>query len=794
MSLFSPQLPLLLFKMQSFTDKMHFTLLDFMSSPESKSDSPRPRPLQSSKSFSIEEPSSSPDRSFRPLRANTIQNGTIPSVLVSDRSKSRENRRPGTQSDIFEKSSEDEGNGEMAHVSGKLPADFDELPIELVSLADRLVNLCVDILNAPLFNSHYSFIDSLSAKIHPTPPSVDKLSGLFQDFYAVAANHINTHISTLSSRQHRASSPAPSVSSLSSTASKIRAKATSMNKERPKLIERRESEQQMLTSEEINERKRARKALEHKRVALEEAIERRVCEGVYDRIWRHRSSQDEAQDEKLRSKTAALSVVGIGLVDLGVDLGIESSKEPDAAEKRELEVREWLEGARKELIAMNDEKYPLGKLNHLKAAHKGIVDTLSHFHPSSSADEIMPMLIFTLITSRPEGIDVISNLYFIQRFRCETKIDGEAAYCLTNLEAAISFLETVDLASLRADEVPSGPPKLNSRPGTPKAEKPDPLTVGITPAAPSAPATVSVTPNPSVSKPTPPATSSLRPTFQHADRRLSDLFQPPAALGAAGDAIFDTADQGFKSIGNSLGDSYKFLLGKLKERDSVGQASDITIPKTLDDARKLISTPPPEDEGSVSGGSTPQSPSVKEHKNEPTTEPKTEGRSRSDSAQRLDDRVLSFIGGRKMTRERSTDSNRSGGSSSKKVAFVQDEGGEKATPSPQAPANNPAIVESMRNLGNSLNPMNRIAGMGMMRGFGRVTTPTPPTPTRSTVPDEGVADLTTVCIVYLFLTLVLLTVIGIPRFGTISTTKGGNKNCSTKQTIYGTSESWGSQN
>ncbi|KAA8572848.1 hypothetical protein EYC84_003418 [Monilinia fructicola] len=615
-----------------------FIHIHFMSSPESKSDSPRPRPLQSSKSFSIEEPSSSPDRSFRPLRANTIQNGTIPSVLVSDRSKSRENRRPGTQSDIFEKSSEDEGNGEMAHVSGKLPADFDELPIELVSLAD-------------------SFIDSLSAKIHPTPPSVDKLSGLFQDFYAVAANHINTHISTLSSRQHRASSPAPSVSSLSSTASKIRAKATSMNKERPKLIERRESEQQMLTSEEINERKRARKALEHKRVALEEAIERRVCEGVYDRIWRHRSSQDEAQDEKLRSKTAALSVVGIGLVDLGVDLGIESSKEPDAAEKRELEVREWLEGARKELIAMNDEKYPLGKLNHLKAAHKGIVDTLSHFHPSSSADEIMPMLIFTLITSRPEGIDVISNLYFIQRFRCETKIDGEAAYCLTNLEAAISFLETVDLASLRADEVPSGPPKLNSRPGTPKAEKPDPLTVGITPAAPS-------------------------------------------------------AQQRFR-IGNSLGDSYKFLLGKLKERDSVGQASDITIPKTLDDARKLISTPPPEDEGSVSGGSTPQSPSVKEHKNEPTTEPKTEGRSRSDSAQRLDDRVLSFIGGRKMTRERSTDSNRSGGSSSKKVAFVQDEGGEKATPSPQAPANNPAIVESMRNLGNSLNPMNRIAGMGV---------------------------------------------------------------------------------
>ncbi|RAL60149.1 hypothetical protein DID88_000774 [Monilinia fructigena] len=503
-----------------------FIHIDFMSSPENKSDSPRPRPLQSSKSFSIEEPSSSPDRSFRPLRANTIQNGTIPSVLVSDKTKSRENRRPGTQSDILEKSSEDGGNGKTADVSGKLPADFDELPIELVSLAD-------------------SFIDSLSAKIHPTPPSVGQIIGAF------------FKISMLS--------PAPSVSSLSSTASKFRAKAASMNKERPKVIERRESEQQMLTSEEINERKHARKALEHKRVALEEAIERRVCEGIYDRIWRHRSSQDEAQDEKLRSKTAALSVVGIGLVDLGVDLGIEASKEPDAAEKREIEVREWLE----------------------------------------------------------------------------------------------------DLASLRADEVPSGPPKLNSQPGTPKADKPDPLTVGITPAAPSAPATVLV--------------------------RLQILQSQ----------------------------------------------------KTLDDARKLISTPPPEDEGSVSGGSTPQSPSVKEHKNEPNTELKTEGRSRSDSAPRLDDRVLSFIGGRKMTRERSTDSNRSGGSSSKKVTFVQDEGGEKGTLSLQAPANNPAIVESMRNLGNSLNPMNRIAGMGMMRGIRTCNDSYPTTPTKSTVPDEGVADLTT---------------------------------------------------
>ena len=288
----------------------------------------------------------------------------------------------------------------------------------------------------------------------------------------------------------------------------------------------------MLTADEIAERKRARKELEQKRVALEEAVERRVCEGVYDRIWRHRSTQDEAQDEKLRSKTAALAVVGIGLTDLGVDVGQESSEN---VEEKENEVREWLEDARRDLTAMNDKKYPFGKLQHLKAAHKSIVDTLSHFHPSSSADEIMPMLIYTLITSRPEGINVMSNLYFIQRFRNESKIDGEAAYCLTNLEAAITFLETVDLASLREDEVPF-------RPTETQHARTDARPMTLPSSGPSAPAVSNATASSEMSKP-PPSTPVPRQNIQPTNRKLSNMLQsPPQVLGAAG-AVRSTADQ-----------------------------------------------------------------------------------------------------------------------------------------------------------------------------------------------------------------------------------------------------------
>jgi hypothetical protein len=569
----------------------------------------------------------------------------------------------------------------------------------------------------------YSFIESLSAKVHPTPPTIDNLSSLFQGFYATASSHINTHISALASRQNREASPAPS--SRASAASRLRAKAASLgSKDRPKITPRTESETQMITSEELAKRKKARKALETKRVLLEEAVERRLCEGIYGRIYRHRSTQDEAQDDKLRSKTAALALVGIGPADLGIDLGETTSGSPEATAEKQEDVRKWLDQARRDLVRMNEKRYPLGKLNHLKAAHKSIVDTLAHFHPSSSADEIMPMLIYTLITLAPENLNVISDLHFIQYFRAEGKLTGEAAYCLTNLEAAISFLETVDLSTLRADEHPSGPPK--SLPGTPRTETfPPAYAPGISVASPSP--TEASAGSAAVAKPLP-SPSGLRATVQLRNRRLSDLVNTPAqAFGAASDTIFTTADQGIKTISNSLGDSYKFLLGKLREQKDAPTESGqgLLVPKTLDDARKLVSTPPPDDEGSVSGASSVHSP-------EDARPPPRE------------DRVLNLIGGRKASRDHSADSSRSA-SSSKKVVFA-DEPREKAiTPSPSPAPSNQAIVESMRNLGNSLNPMARLSGISMIRGFGRTTSTPVITQAKDAAakPTEG-GDLATV--------------------------------------------------
>lgn len=120
---------------------------------------------------------------------------------------------------------------------------------------------------------------------------------------------------------------------------------------------------QMLSRAEISQKRRDRKLLEAKKTALEEAVERRVTNGLYDKLWRHKHTDDEARDDSLHSKIAALKVVGVNLGHLGVQV-------PE--DKREGFDSQLLNAAAT-LAKMNEERYPLGKLALLKQAHKTIV-------------------------------------------------------------------------------------------------------------------------------------------------------------------------------------------------------------------------------------------------------------------------------------------------------------------------------------------------------------------------------------------------------------------------------------
>ncbi|KAL5114461.1 hypothetical protein ACEQ8H_007658 [Pleosporales sp. CAS-2024a] len=635
----------------------------------------RPQKLQPSRSFTRLDaaPASAQSRS----RASTLQGPHVPDMLdplTLSANTVVEEDEPA-DADVFAKTHD----GHDVASTDATPDSFEELPIEIRSLTER-------------------FLESLTAKVHPAPLSIDNLSDLFQDFYARASAKINTHIATLSARL---------------TSDEYQSKKSPAPSSRPGSIRTASShsgEQQMLSASEMADRKKARKSLETKRLALEEAVERAACENMYSKIWRHRSTDDEERDHKLRSRTAALSLVGIGLKELLMTGDELTEEERKKTKEKEPEIREWLSAARQDIMKMNDEKYPQGKVQHLTAVHKSIVEALSKIFPAtSSADEILPTLIYTLITLPPVYLNVVGDLMFIQRFRGSSRMDGETAYCLVNLEAAISFLETVDLSSLRANE-PAVPAKADSRPSTPRSEM-TPMALGLS----DAPDLMQIPPTPTTTDaPTEPSS----PVTTKAQRRLSNLIQTQqtkleAASDAVRDSILDSADQALGRINNTLDTSFKFFFGGLRDRNPNSPIIEQpALPKTLEDARKLVSSPThlddDDDASSVGAASSAQ------------------GDDRHDisSSKRLDAKMSDLFAGRKQIRERSADSTRSGGSASgRRVTFPATVEEKTASPAavktePPAPSSTSA-VDSLRSMGNSLNPLNRFANMTVLPRFGR---------------------------------------------------------------------------
>ncbi|KAK6497331.1 hypothetical protein TWF481_011745 [Arthrobotrys musiformis] len=397
-----------------------------------------------------------------------------------------------------------------------------ELPAEVLEMTDR-------------------FIESLSAKVHPAPVSIDLLSTMFQDFYEKTSTAISTHVSKLyNSHDSQA------------------------------------SDQPLVSMSEIVQRKRDRKRGDTLRVTLQEMVEKRVTEAVFHKIWRHYSAEDEARDEALRSKTMALAVVGVGLKELGLEENINVMDLKPVCEA---------------LQNLNNTKCPYSKLHLLKRAHKAIVDVLTNVVPSttSSADHILPTLIYSLIIS-PPNIHIVSNLLYIQRFRYQKSIDGEAAYCLTNLEAAVSFLETVDMGTLAANEsslTTSVGPDIIGASNVSLSQYIERADKTGLPAAPAIADTSPINAEPKIATGTQKEGTAIL-SMASATRRMTYLTPVEFAASAATSAV-NTADQSLKTIGNSLENSYRFLFGKLSDKRT-------DLPKTLEDVRKLVGTPSQERE------------------------------------------------------------------------------------------------------------------------------------------------------------------------------------------------------
>ncbi|KAI3761774.1 hypothetical protein L1987_52196 [Smallanthus sonchifolius] len=114
----------------------------------------------------------------------------------------------------------------------------------------------------------------------------------------------------------------------------------------------------------------------------------------------------------------------------------------------------WLE-AQKELLKINTYKAPRDKLACILSCCKVISNLMFNASVSGNenppgADDFLPVLIYVTIKANPPQFH--SNLMYIQRYRSNSRLVGEAAYVFTNMLSAESFILNIDEKALSMSE------------------------------------------------------------------------------------------------------------------------------------------------------------------------------------------------------------------------------------------------------------------------------------------------------------------------------------------------------
>ncbi|CAN1173595.1 Vacuolar protein sorting-associated protein 9A [Linum perenne] len=111
--------------------------------------------------------------------------------------------------------------------------------------------------------------------------------------------------------------------------------------------------------------------------------------------------------------------------------------------------------AQKELQKINMYKAPRDKLvcilNCCKVINNLLVNaSIASDEGPPGADEFLPALIYVTIRANPPQFH--SNLLYIQRYRRQSRLVGEASYCFTNMLSAESFISNIDAKSISMEE------------------------------------------------------------------------------------------------------------------------------------------------------------------------------------------------------------------------------------------------------------------------------------------------------------------------------------------------------
>lgn len=260
--------------------------------------------------------------------------------------------------------------------------DDDELPQELPSQLDELIDGFLKDLRAPKYNK---------------PLTPEQLCSTFQNFYEHF--HSKTDLFVKGSVYYR------------------------------KRITRIE----LQTSGEIEEEKKFKRKIEVKIRRYIEIAEEKICVELFDRLF-NKFPKDVKTNSYVKEKLRVIKKIkGIQFNTL-LDIKDIQLSQPVINE---------ISHKFKEL---NHFKTPYSKLKVLISIHSSINQFVKTqiSNEFADGDYFLPLLIYLILINQ-DDVDFYSNFIYIKRFRQDSLLVEESLYCLTNFEAAITFIQHLEL-------------------------------------------------------------------------------------------------------------------------------------------------------------------------------------------------------------------------------------------------------------------------------------------------------------------------------------------------------------
>lgn len=266
----------------------------------------------------------------------------------------------------------------------EIKIEEDELPQELPQELDELID---------------HFLKDLKTPKYKTPLTPEQLSYTFQRFYETFHQKADLFV-----------------------------KGSVYYKKRKQRIE-------MQTSGEIEEEKRLNKRIEVKIRRYNEIAEEKICVELFERLF-NRFAKDVKTNNYTKEKMRIIQKIkGINygiLLDIK-DIELESPITREISHK---------------FHELNNYKTPCSKLKVLVSIHSSINQFIKTQINSEfvDGDYFLPLLIYVILTTE-DHIDFYSNFIYIKRFRQDAFLVEEPLYCLTNFEAALTFIQHLELTN-----------------------------------------------------------------------------------------------------------------------------------------------------------------------------------------------------------------------------------------------------------------------------------------------------------------------------------------------------------